>query len=226
MNKVQPMSNVAYSKLRETGAMKSIVCYFFLVFSFSACIPQVNTINRVIILNAPAELAVASAAPMLQDFMTSRHSTMQYQFISKTQASFAEGHADLFGSRAIVSSSAIANRMGAEVVLMVSAPLFEREIKTRGTGVDERREISTQVQLELNLLDPLSQEILAAYKGPIYTTFRVELTTTPVVELAKDFDMLASLEASIQDLSPQLAADLDYLFRQLSPVSPTSVSLP
>lgn len=202
--------------------MKTGFVFVMLLLGFTACIPQTNTVNRVIIINAPAEDRVANAAPLLHDTIANSYPNQQYELISKSQASFAEGHADLFGSQALPNASAIANRLGAEIAVLVGAPIFERNVKIAGSGVEERRKISTRVQLELQILDPLTQTILSSYKSSLFTTYRVEPTTVPIIDIDKDQDMQDSVASAIKDLNPALAKDLDYIFQQLSPVSSSS----
>ncbi|MCA9835476.1 MAG: hypothetical protein KC422_01115 [Trueperaceae bacterium] len=190
---------------------------FVLLFSLVSCIPQVNSSNKVLVVNAPTETSVSSIAPEVISQLSTKYASPVYKVIPDSVSGFAEGHTDLFGSRAVLNTSSTANRLGAEVAVMVSAPLFDREVKLSGSGADERRKVSTRVQVQVTVLDPVGQEELSSYKSAIFTSFRSEVTSVPLPALDEDPDMQKSLDAALADLIPQLAQDLDYVFQKLSP---------
>ena len=111
-------------------------------FTLTSCVPQLNTINQVAILNGPAEYAV----PDLADHFTLRvreaNPSAAYQHVSSSRLRFAETHRDLFGSRANPSASLIAKTVGAEFAVLVYAQSMNEQLKI--TRLMIRRDVKLQ----------------------------------------------------------------------------------
>jgi hypothetical protein len=178
-----------------------------------ACIPQTQTDSgpSVAVINAPTDFRVAGLADKLQTELQRNSAPNVYSFVSRNRVEFQETHRDMAGSRAPLQAAFIARTFGAEYSVIVSAPVFEREIEEFVVAQTLRREVSTEVQLEARIIDPVTAEVLSTYTSGIYKGFRVEIFNTDeeVVDESEDPDLNASIQRALNEISPGLATDLE-----------------
>lgn len=194
--------------------MKPFLAVLLVIVALTACLPQANTINQVAVLNAPADARITVAAVELEDQLRARFSPL-YSLVPSSTMRFAETRNDFYGSRYKDSASLVARTFGAEMVVLVSAPVYDRTIEISRSG--DRRSVSLKMQLEISIFDPLTQDILASYRSDVYSAFRTESTVSELVSKEDDPDAGRIVKDAMRLLSQQVATDLDYLFQRLSP---------
>jgi hypothetical protein len=161
----------------------------------------------VALINAPAEDRVSPAADALQPKVESVPGCCGFSFVRSRPVRFQETHRDFFGSRAAPSSAALARNLGAELAVMVGAPLFERTAR----NVDGAREVRGRVQFRATVVDADSGESLGTVGSLTFRDFRLVGEDEPLPELDEDPTMLALMDEALSDLAPHLAALLQDL---------------
>jgi hypothetical protein len=185
------------------------------VLLLSACVPQTqgDLGPSVAVINAPADFRVEGLADKLQVELGRNSAPNVYSFVSRNRVEFQETHRDMAGSRAPLQAAFIARVFGAEYSVIVSAPVFEREVDEFTFFGTLKREITTEVQLGAVIIDPVTAEPLATYRSGVYQGFRVE--TVPedgeLVDESEDPDLLAGTQRALNDIAPGLATDLELL---------------
>ena len=197
--------------------MRSV--WFFvtiILFCLTACVPQTQADvgPSVAVINAPTDVRVEGLADKLETELKRNRAPNIYDFVSSSRIRFQETHRDMAGSRAPLQAAFIARTFGAEYAVIVSAPVFEREVEETEFATSLRREIATRVQLEAAIIDPVTSEVLSSYTSPVYQGFRVEIFNTDdeLVEESKDPDLQAGIAQALTTITPGLATDLELLF--------------
>jgi hypothetical protein len=197
--------------------MRSV--WFFsiiILFCLTACVPQTQADvgPLVAVINAPTDFRVEGLADKLETELKRNSAPNIYSFVSRSRVEFQETHRDMAGSRAPLQAAFIARTFGAEYAVIVSAPVFGREVEETEFATSLRREIATRVQLEAAIIDPVTSEVLSSYTSPVYQGFRVEIFNTDdeLVEESKDPDLQAGIAQALTTLAPGLATDLELLF--------------
>jgi TolB-like protein len=194
------------------------VCLFVAVLALllGACVPQMQIVTgpSVAVINAPTDFRVEGLADKLQTELQRSSAPNVYSFVSRSRVAFQETHRDMAGSRARLQAAFIARTFGAEYAVIVAAPVFEREIKEFVFAQTIRREVSTEVQLEARIIDPVTAEVLSTYTSGVYKGFRVEIFNTDeeIIEESKDPDLNAGIGRALNEIAPGLATDLELLF--------------
>jgi len=201
------------AKIDKMQTVKRLILTMILGFGLLACAPQLNTKSQLVVLNGPADNYVSILADELSEDLSRYQSRANYNLISRSRAAFAETHNDMYGSRANASASRIANTFGAEFAVLISAPVFERTLKEH----EEAQIINTKVQLEVRIVDPVTQETIANYGSSSYTRDRVEVLGKALNEINEDPDIRDLVDLALRQLSPQVAFDIESLFQRITP---------
>ena len=197
--------------------MRSI--WFFtgiVLFLLTACVPQTqgDAGPSVAVINAPADFRVEGLADELQNELQLSSAPNVYSFVSRNRVAFQETHRDMAGSRSPLQAAFIARAFGAEYAVTIAAPIFEREVDEFTFFGTLEREVTTQVQLEAVIIDPVTAEPLATYTSGVYKGFRIE--TVPedeeLVEESEDPDLQAEIARAFNEITPSLATDLELFF--------------
>lgn len=197
--------------------MRSI--WFFtgiVLFLLTACVPQTqgDAGPSVAVINAPADFRVEGLADELQNELQRSSAPNIYSFVSRNRVEFQETHRDMAGSRSPLQAAFIARAFGAEYAVTIGAPVFEREVDEFTFFDTLKREITTEVQLEAVIIDPVTAEPLATYTSGVYKGFRIE--TVPedeeLVEESEDPDLQAEIARAFNEITPSLATDLELFF--------------
>jgi hypothetical protein len=196
--------------------MKNVGFLIVLLALFlTACVPQTqsNSGPSVAVINAPTDSRVEGLAEKLETELKRNSAPNVYSFVSRSRVAFQETHRDMAGSRAGLQAAFIARAFGAEYAVMVAAPMFEREVEEFTVFGTLKREIATKVQLEVVIVDPVTAEPVSTYTSGVYQGFRVE--TVPeddeLVEESKDPDFLAETQRALNEITPEVATDLELL---------------
>lgn len=193
--------------------MKRIILYLLLTLGLIACAPQLNTKAQLVILNGPADYYVPGVAKQLSNKLKTTNPNPSYSIVRSSRTEFAETHRDMFGSRANPSASLIANTYGAEFAILIGAPLFERNINKN----DQNQKIYTKVQLEVRIIDPVTQQTLANYASPLFYDVRTEALDAELPEIKDDPDIQKLIKQGIKEISPQVSQDIESLFQRITP---------
>jgi hypothetical protein len=191
-----------------------------LVLLLSACVPQTqgDASPSVAVVGAPTDFRVEGLADRFQTELGRSSAPNVYSFVSRSRVAFQETHRDMAGSRAALQAAFIARAFGAEYAVMIAAPVFEREVDEFTAFGTLKREISTRVQLEAVIIDPVSAEPVSTYTSGVYQGYRVE--TVPedeeLIEESKDPDLQTEIERALNEITPGVATDLELLVSRLT----------
>lgn len=187
------------------------------VLLLAACAPPTSghggqTLATIAMMNAPAQAALPDMAGAVQSQLESR-ADAPFGFVSAFTMRFLESHNDLFYSRAAPSAARIARSQGADLAVMIGAPVLERQVTESRDGSSRRIDVS--VALEAQVVDPRSDAVVQMLRTRTLQGTRVESTSTALVDVQRDPTVLALAERSAPELAASLLAELPYLVRSL-----------
>lgn len=191
---------------RRTVAYKFAVLSVFLL---AACVPQVELGPRAIVVGGPTEYRASGLADIFQAQLRDLSSPSELGFVGRGATAFQETHRDMYGVRAARQTAIIARSVGAEMAVLVGAPILRRKVSEVRAGTPKRI-VNTAVQIRVFLLDPATADIIATYDSRRYDTVRLEVNQDLVAE-DDDPDLLASLLRATRELAPAVASDLALL---------------
>lgn len=174
-----------------------------LVFVLGGCVPgtRPGTAPEVAVLNAPLSEQVPGLAETLVA-QAEDAGTPGFAFTRDLPLRFLEVRRNLDGSRAADNAARIARGFGADLALMVGAPLLEREI------LDDRggRTVRVTVQAQVLLVDAATAEVVARVASPVLRGERREPATTPLPEVERDPTAADLLEQALAEALPEVLA--------------------
>jgi hypothetical protein len=182
----------------------------------TACVPQTrgDAGPSVAIINAPTDFRVEGLADKLETELKRNSAPNVYSFVSRSRVEFQETHRDMAGSRSPLQAAFIARAFGAEYAVTIGAPVFEREVEEFTFFGTLKREITTEVQLEAVIIDPVTADVLATYTSQKYQGLRVE--TVPedeeLVQKSEDPDLQTEIQRALNEITPGVATDLELFF--------------
>ena len=188
--------------------MKQLSLLLLLVL-LTACVPQVELGPRAIVVGGPTEYRAAGLADIFQIELRAISSPAELGFVSRGATAFQETHRDMYGSRAARQTAIIARSVGAEMAVLVGAPILRRSV-SEVRGGTPKRIVNTAVQIRVFLLDPMTSDLIATYDSRRYDTVRLEVNQD-LVDEDDDPDLIASLLRATRELAPTVATDLALL---------------
>lgn len=179
-----------------------------------ACAPSARDETRplVAIMNAPAQSAVRGAAEIVQDVLFADEGRT-FDLVSSFTMRFLESHTDLFHSQAAPSAARIARNQGADLAVMVGAPVLERDVSLSRDEASRRVDVS--LALEAQVVDPETAAVVQTLRTRTHQGSRVEANDVPLPDPSDDITVQALLEDAAPELARSLAAELPFLFREL-----------
>ncbi len=169
------------------------------------------------VVGAPADFRIEGLADKFQTQLGRSSALSSYSLVNRSRTSFQETHRDMAGSRAALQAAFTARAFGAEYAVMIAAPVFEREIDEFTVFGTRKREITTKVQVEAVIIDPITAEPVSTYTSGVYQGIRVE--TIPedeeLVEEREDPELLLETQRALNEIVPGVATDLELLFSRL-----------
>jgi len=184
------------------------------LLALAACAPAARDQSRpvVAVLNAPAQSAVRGAAELVHDVLMADEGR-SFDLVSAFTMRFLESHTDLFHSQAAPSAARIARNQGADLAVMVGAPVLQREVSL---SRDERsRRVDVSLALEAQVVDPETAAVVQTLRTRTHQGSRVEANDAPLPDPARDVTVQALIEQAAPELARSLAAELPFLFREL-----------
>ena len=175
----------------------------------TACVPQLELGPRAIVVGGPTEYRAAGLADLFQTELRAVSSPAELGFVGRGSTAFQETHRDMYGSRAARQTAIIARSVGAEMAVLVGAPILSRSVSEVRGGAPKRI-VNTAVQIRVFLIDPTTTELIATYDSRRYDALRLEVNQD-LVDEDKDPDLSASLLRATRELAPTVAADLALL---------------
>lgn len=164
------------------------------------------------IMNAPAQSALPGSADAVQESLE-RDATLPFRYVSAFTMRFQETHNDLYLSRAPASAARIARSQGADVAIMVGAPVLEREVTVSKDGASRRIDIS--LALEAQVVDARNDAVVQVLRTRTHEGSRVESTERELVDVTLDTTVLALRDRAVPELAAAVEAELPYLMRSL-----------
>ncbi len=166
----------------------------------------------VAMLNAPAQSSLPGSADAVQAELEGRGDA-PFDFVSAFSMRFLETHNDLFHSRAAPSAARIARTQGADLAVMIGAPVLEREV-TEARGAASRR-VDVSLALEAQVVDPRNDSIVQVLRTRTLQGSRVESVDLPLPEPTDDPTVQALRDRLAPELASSLLAELPYLINSL-----------
>ena len=194
-------------------ATKVIVLLVFGLL-LAGCAPRVTDQQQplVALLNAPAQVALGGTAELVQEVLL-RDESRGFELVSGFTMRFLESHNDLFHSRAAPTAGRIARTQGAQLAVMIGAPVLERQVSASRDGRSRRVDVS--VALEAQVVDPRTDAIVQTLRTRTHQGSRVEANDEPLPEPESDETVVALMEGAAPELAASIAAELPYLFSEL-----------
>ena len=199
---------------RRSRAAASLLAAVSVALALAACAPSARDGSRplVAVMNAPAQSTVRGAAEGVQDVLVA-DGDLPFDLVSAFTMRFLESHTDLFHSRAAPSAARIARDQGADLAVMVGAPVLERQVTP--SRDEASRRIDVAVALEAQVVDPQTEAIVQTLRTRTHQGSRVEANDSPLPEPSDDPTVQALIAEAAPELARSLAAELPFLFREL-----------
>lgn len=182
----------------------------------AACAPSQRAADGsqalIAMMNAPAQSALPGSADAVQTELEAR-TDAPFTFVSGFTMRFLETHNDLFHSRAAPSAARIARTQGADLAVMVAAPVMEREVTESRDAASRRVDVS--LALEAQVVDPRNDSVVQVLRTRTLQGSRVESTDLPLADVAQDPTVQALRDRAAPELASSLLAELPYLIRSL-----------
>lgn len=190
-----------------------ILMSILLLLTLAACLPapEEKPLQPVVALvNAPADQRVGTVADALQEEIARMEDCCPFSFTRTQPVRFQETHRNMYGSRAPVSSAALARNLGAELAVMASAPRFERTVEESSAGTW----VHGTVQLRAVVLSADRGDSLGGVGSLVFRARRPVGEDEALPDIEDDPTMSALVEEAAADLAPHLAAVLSDLARE------------
>ncbi len=190
---------------------KIFILFVLQAILFTACIPQSqSSAYQVAVINAPTEARVVGLAERLE---ASLASNAYSGFTSSQRLRFIERSREMHSYRAVLSSAQIARTVGAEYALFVGAPVYERQIEeiTPVGSLIKVLHISTKLQLEAVIVDPVTAKEIARYSSHSYIGERIVPLDAKIPNKEDDPNIKEAIRNALADISPSLARQLQSL---------------
>ncbi|HRN19363.1 MAG: hypothetical protein WC972_07015 [Trueperaceae bacterium] len=179
----------------------------------AACAPAPARTGTVLVamMNGPAQSVLAGSADGVQHIL--ERDVSNFTYVSEFTMRFLETHNDLFHSRAAPSAARIARSQGADLAIMVGAPVLERTVTPSRDGAARRVDVS--LALEAQVVDPRTDAVVQVLRTRTSQGSRVESNAEPLVPVGSDPTVIALRDQAIPELAAALEAELPYLASSL-----------
>jgi hypothetical protein len=195
-----------------TWLMKRLLPPLLALLVLAACAPALqNGRAALVLINGPMEERVPGLAEDFQTLLERDPAAPLYRFAAPAAVRFQEVRRDMHGRRAPLQAAFIARNLGAEYAVMVGAPRYERRAKTILTPLGEQRLVTTAVRLEVTIIDPETAAVMFRQRSGLRLATRLEPAHKPLVEEARDPDLLDMRRGLLRDLAPPTVAELSFL---------------
>ncbi len=163
-------------------------------------------------MNGPAQSALPGIAEVVQELLQ-RDEGLPFRYVSAFTMRFQETHNDLFLSRAAPGAARIARSQGADLAVLIGAPVLDREVTISKDGASRRVDVS--LALEAQVVDARNDAVVQMMRTRTHQGSRVESTASELVEIDQDTTVLALRDRALPELAAALQAELPYLIRSL-----------
>lgn len=200
------------SHLMRSPVAAALVAAFALVLG--ACAPAATPQGeaKVAVMNGPAQSALRGSAEAVQSELE-KQPERGFTLASAFTMRFLESHNDLFHSRAAGSAARIARSEGADLAVMIGAPVLERVVTLSADEASRRIDVS--VALEAQVVDAATDAIVQTLRTRTQQGSRVEANDLPLPDPDADATVIALMQLAAPELSYSLLAELPYLIKQL-----------
>lgn len=180
----------------------------------AACAPRATEGRRqlVAIVNAPAQVALEGSAEAVQAELE-RNEARDFEMVSGFTMRFLESHNDMFHNRAAPSAARIARSQSADLAIMVSSPVLEREVTVSRDQASRR--VDVRVALEAQVVDPRTDAVVQTLRTRTHQGSRVEANDDDLPDPEDDQTVVGLMRSAAPELAKSLAAELPYLFSEL-----------
>ncbi len=198
--------------MKSPGKLLTLV--FLMGALLVACAPAPSRTGTVLVamMNGPAQSRLPGSADGVQALLE-RESNPSFSYVSTFSMRFLETHNDLFHSRAAPSAARIARSQGADLAVMVGAPVLERNVTASRDGTSRRVDVS--LALEAQVVDPRTDAVVQVLRTRTSQGSRVESNSEPVLPVESDPTVLALRDQAIPEMAAALSAELPYLAKSL-----------
>lgn len=200
------------SRLMRSLSLVALLAAFALVLGACAPAATPSAEAKVAVMNGPAQSALGGSAEAVQSELES-HADRGFSLVSAFTMRFLESHTDLFHSRAAASAARIARSEGADLAVMVGAPVLERVVTLSNDEASRRVDVS--VALEAQVVDASTDAIVQTLRTRTQQGSRVEANDLPLPDPDEDPTVVALMQVAAPELAFSLLAELPYLIKQL-----------
>jgi len=199
---------------RLMGSPFQVALVAALALILGACAPAATeqAEAKVAVMNGPAQSALGGSAEAVQAELEN-HADRGFSLVSAFTMRFLESHTDLLHSRAAASAARIARSEGADLAVMVGAPVLERVVTLSDDEASRRVDVS--VALEAQVVDAATDAIVQTLRTRTQQGSRVEANDLPLPDPDEDATVVALMQIAAPELSFSLLAELPYLIKQL-----------
>ena len=185
-----------------------------LALVLGACAPAATPQGeaKIAVMNGPAQSALRGAAEAVQTELENQPDR-GFTLASAFTMRFLESHTDLFHSRAAASAARIARSEGADLAVMVGAPILERVVTLSADEASRRVDVS--VALEAQVVDATTDAVVQTLRTRTQQGSRVEANDLPLLDPSEDATVVALMQLAAPELAHSLLAELPYLIKQL-----------
>jgi hypothetical protein len=200
------------SRLMRSLSLAALLAAVALVLGACAPTASPSTEAKVAVMNGPAQSALGGSAEAVQAELENQPDR-GFALVSAFTMRFLESHTDLFHSRAAASAARIARSEGADLAVMVGAPVLERVVTLSNDEASRRVDVS--VALEAQVVDASTDAIVQTLRTRTQQGSRVEANDLPLPDPDEDATVVALMQIAAPELAFSLLAELPYLIKQL-----------
>lgn len=180
----------------------------------AACAPSTSSVSEpvVAVINGPAQHAINGSAQAVHEHFV-QDTERGFALVSPFSLRFLESHSDLFDDRAAPTAARIARNQGADLAILVGAPIQTRTVTL--SRDEASRRVDIELALEALVIDARNGAVVQTLRTRSHFGSRVEANDFPLPEPAEDGTLMALVGDAAVQLAAALRAELPYLFSQL-----------
>ncbi|MAZ52437.1 MAG: hypothetical protein CMO31_00240 [Trueperaceae bacterium] len=193
--------------------LRAYFTYLGLMVALIGCFPRgelaASNLPEIAIANGPRSIALDGLAEKVQD-QIGLFQLKEVRF-SRPASVRARERSHAFGPGRLVNDALrIGRNIGAELVVLVGVPDFERTTREYFSlglpnPLQQVREVKISLRLQLIVIGVAKGRILREYLGPFIEMDRTESATAPILPIDQDPDYVEVLTLGIQEISSYFA---------------------
>ncbi len=168
------------------------------------CVPGTTPVDerpKIAVINGPTGERFIGLATAFESEALS-YGLPNFQFVSASRLRFREVRIDFTAARAARQAALLAGSFGAELAVLVGAPVMEREIEPPETSDAGTRWVESALRVRVVVVDVDSAAVVHTASSQTYVGERFEDATEPVVRVQDDPTLLELQAFAVSELVP------------------------